>query len=136
MAHVIYCFLLANEEVLNEDNLVDIIDALKKGGFTTTNWHGLGLQLSISHDDLTIIEHNYPNDVVRCLEECLVKWLKTGKAKYTGLAEALKKMGEGAAVNHISSVMKERPEKRRSVLGDTSSDASDSVKEETREVTW
>ena len=102
MAHVIYCFPLANEEVLNKDNLVNIIEALKKGGFTTSNWHELGLQLSISHDDLTIIETNYPNDVVRRLEECLVKWLKTGKATYTGLAEALKKMGEDAAADYIS----------------------------------
>ena len=109
MAHVIYCFPLANEEVLNEYDLVDIIDALKKGGFTTSNWRGLGLRLSISYDDLKIIETNYPKDVVRCLEECLVKWLKTGKATYTGLAEALKKMGEGAAADHISSVKEERP---------------------------
>ena len=102
MAHVLYCFPLANEEVLNQDNLVNIIDVLKDGGFTTSNWRELGLRLSISHDDLTIIETNYPKDVVRCLEECLVKWLKTGKATYTGLAEALKKMGEGAAADYIS----------------------------------
>ena len=102
MAHVLYCFPLANEEVLNQDNLVNIIDALKKSGFKTINWHRLGLRLSISHDDLTIIEHNYPNDVARCLEECLVKWLKTGKATYAGLAEALENIGEGAAADHIS----------------------------------
>ena len=82
--------------------MVNIIDALREGRFTTTNWRELGLQLSISHDDLTIIEHNYPKDVVRCLEECLVKWLKTGKATYTGLAEALENIGEGAAADHIS----------------------------------
>ena len=80
---------------------MDVIGALKEGGFTTTNWHKLGLQLSISHDDLTIIEYNYPKDVVRCLEECLVKWFKTGKATYAGLAEALEKMEEDAAANHI-----------------------------------
>ena len=102
MAHVIYCFLLAVEEVLNEDNLVDIIDALEEGGFATSKWRRLGLRLRIKNDDLTIIETNYPKDVVRCLEECLVKWLKKGKATYTGLAEALKKMGEGTAADHIS----------------------------------
>ena len=102
MAHVLYCFPLANEEVLNQDNLVDIIDALKKGDFTTSEWHILGLQLRIKNDDLTIIETNYPNNVVQCLEECLVKWLKTGKATYTGLAEALKKMAEDAAADYIS----------------------------------
>ena len=82
--------------------MADVIDALEEGGFTTTKWRRLGLRLSISHDDLTIIETNYPKDVVRCLEECLVKWLKTGKATYTGLAKALKKTGEGAAADYIS----------------------------------
>ena len=133
MAHVIYCFPLANEEVLNEDNLVDIIDSFEEGGFTTSRWRKLGLQLRIKNHDLTIIETNYPKDVVRCLEECLVKWLKTGKATYTGLAEALKKMGEGAAADHISLVMEERPEKRRSVSRGTLSDTSGSVKEERQE---
>ena len=102
MAHVIYCFPLANEEVLNEENLVDITDALEEGGFTTSRWRKLGLRLRIKNDDLTTIETNYPKDVVRCLEECLVKWLKTGKATYTGLAEALKRMGVDAAADYIS----------------------------------
>ena len=101
-----YCFLLSNEEVLNEDNLVDIIDALEEHGFTTSNWRRLGLRLRIKNDDLTIIETNYPKDVVRCLEECLVKWLKTGEATYTELAKALKKIGEGAAADHISSFLR------------------------------
>ena len=102
MAHIIYYFPLANEEVLNEDNLVDITDALEEGSFTTSKWRRLGLQLRIRNDDLKTIEYNYPKDADRCLEECLVKWLKTGKATYTGLAEALKKMGEGAAADYIS----------------------------------
>ena len=92
---------IANEEVLTKDDLINIIDALKGGGFTTTNWHSLGLQLTIKYDDLNNIEHNYPQNVERCLTECLVKWLKTGEATYTGLAGALEKMGEGAAANHI-----------------------------------
>ena len=71
--------------------MVDIIDELKEGGFTTSSWLELGLRLRIKNDDLTIIETNYPKDVVRCLKECLVKWLKTGKATYTGLAELLKR---------------------------------------------
>ena len=128
------CILLflANEEVLNMDNFIDIIDALEEGGFTTSKWRRLGLRLRIKNDDLTIIETNYPKDVVRCLEECLVKWLKTGKATYAGLAEALKKTGENTAADHISSVMEERPEKR-SVSRGTLSDTSGSVKEERQE---
>ena len=75
---------------------------LEEGGFTTSRWRKLGLRLRIRNDDLKTIEYNYPKDADRCLEECLIKWLKTGKATYTGLAEALKKMGEGAAADHIS----------------------------------
>ena len=86
---------------------MDIIDALKEGGFTTTNWHRLGLKLSISPDDLKIIEYNYPKDVARCLEECLVKWFKTGEATYDGLADALKEMGDKAAANHITTNISE-----------------------------
>ena len=82
--------------------MVNIIYALEEGSFTTSNWHRLGLQLSIKPDNLTIIETNNPKDVARCLEECLVKWLKTGKATYAGLAEALERMGEGAAADYIS----------------------------------
>ena len=109
---MLYCFLLANEEVLNEDNLVDIIDTLKESGFESTDWRRLGMQLRIKNDDLKTIERDYHNKATQCLEECLVKWLKTGKATYTGLAEARKKMGEGAAADHISSVMEVRQERR------------------------
>ena len=118
---MLYCFLLANEEVLNEDN-VDIIDTLKEGGFESTDRRRLGMQLRIKDDDLETIENDYHNKATRCLE-------KTGKATYTGLAEARKKMGEDAAADHISLVMEERPEERRSVLQGTLSDASGSVME-------
>ena len=83
--------------------MVDIIDVLEEGCFTTSKWRKLGLRLRIKNDDLKVIETNYPKDVVRCLEECLVKWLRTGKATYNGLAEALKKMNEDAAADHIIS---------------------------------
>ena len=83
--------------------MIDITDALEEGGFTTTNWRRLGLRLTIRNDDLKTIEYDHRNDAVRCLEECLLKWLATGKATYNGLAEALKKMGEGAAADHIIS---------------------------------
>ena len=94
-------YIIANEEVLTKDDLTHIINALKKGGFTTTDWHSLGLQLTIKYDDLNNIEHNYPQNVERCLTECIVKWLEMGKATYTGLAKALKKMENKAAADHI-----------------------------------
>ena len=93
--------IIANEEVLTEDDLIHIINALEKGGFTTSNWLRLGLQLTIKINGLKNIEHNNPQNVDRCLDECLLKWLKTGKATYTGLADALEEMGDKAAANHI-----------------------------------
>ena len=93
--------MLSFIDILTEDDLVDIMDALKEGGFTTSDWKRLGLRLRIKNDDLKTIEHNYHTNADRCLEECLVKWLKTGKATYTGLAGALQKMGEGTAADHI-----------------------------------
>ena len=94
---------LANEEVLNEDDLVDIIEALDEGGFASSDWYTLGIQLRIKNNDLKTIESDYHDKATRCLNECLIKWLKTGKATYIRLAEALKKMGEGTAADHISS---------------------------------
>ena len=93
--------MIANEEVLPENKLMNIIDALDEGEFTTAKWRRLGLRLGLRNDDLKTIEYDHRNDAVRCLEECIVKWLKTGEATYTGLAEALEKMKENAAANHI-----------------------------------
>ena len=102
MAHVIYCFPLANEEVLNEDDLVDIIDALDEDGFASSDWYRLGIHLRIKTNDLKTIQYDFRDKATACLVECLVKWLKTGKATYTGLAEALKRMGVDAAADYIS----------------------------------
>ena len=93
--------MLSFIDILTEDDLVDIMDALDNGGFTSTDWRSLGLRFRIKNNDLNVIEHNHSKNVVRCLEECLAKWLKTGKATYAGLAEALEKMGEKAAADHI-----------------------------------
>ena len=113
--------------------MVDIIDALEEGGFARNDWNRLGSQLRIKNDDLKTIESNYHNKATQCLEECLVKWLKTGKATYTGLAEALENMGEGAAADHISSVMEERPEKRSILRGALSDTSGYSFKKERQE---
>ena len=93
--------MLSFIDILTEDDLVDIMDALEEGGFATANWRSLGLRFRIKNNDLNVIEHNHSKNVVRCLHECLVQWLKTGEARYNGLARALDKIGEGAAANHI-----------------------------------
>ena len=52
-----YCFPLANEEVLNKDNLVDNTDALEEGGFASNDCRNrLGSQLRIRNDDTGLVE--------------------------------------------------------------------------------
>ena len=91
---------IANEKVLTDNDLNPILTALRDGGFTTSDWRKLGVKLTIKHNDLKSIETDY-SKVDQRLEECIVKWFKTGKATYTGLAKALEEMGDEAAADHI-----------------------------------
>ena len=90
--------------VLDVNYLNEIVNALGKSKFSADKWFSLGVQLDISHNDLKTIEMNYPRDAQRCLTECLAKWLQSGKATYTGLANALKNMGENAVAQNILSL--------------------------------
>uniref|UniRef100_A0A1X7UI07 Death domain-containing protein n=1 Tax=Amphimedon queenslandica TaxID=400682 RepID=A0A1X7UI07_AMPQE len=56
-------------------DLVKILQNLKDSNFQTTKWFDLGLYLGLIHNDLKVIETNYPQDAERCLKECLAKWL-------------------------------------------------------------
>ena len=74
------------------ENLVDIVRVLKDGSFQTIKWFDLGLYLGLIHNDLKVIETNYPRDAERCLRECLAKWLI--EATWKKLAIAVGEVGE------------------------------------------
>ena len=93
---------IAEKEVLTEDDLIDVINALEEN-FSSSDWYLLGLQLRIKNNDLKTIECDYRDNSYRCLVECLIKWLITGKATYTGLVEALRKMGQNATADYFIS---------------------------------
>ena len=86
------------------NDLNKIVRALEESNFSEAKWFSLGLKLDILHNKLETIETNYPRDVQRCLAECLAKWLKSGKATYTGLVNALKNMGVNAVAQNILSM--------------------------------
>ena len=79
---------------------------LKDGHFQTVKWFDLGLYLGLIHDDLKIIEHNYPRDAERCLRECLAKWLKDDiEATWDKLAIAGGQVGDTSVADYISEII-------------------------------
>ena len=81
------------------EQLVDVIELLKRCGFPETKWHDLGLKLGLHKNTLDAIEANHPSNVCRCLEECLAQWLlradnvdSKGGAAYKSLYDAVRSM--------------------------------------------
>ena len=90
------------------DQLIDVLNLLKRCGFPQTRWYELGLTLGLHKDTLDAIERNHPGDVCRCLIECLSKWLRRvdyvdskGGATFDSLSNALKSMNENAAADKL-----------------------------------
>ena len=88
-------------------DLVDIVRVLKDGSFQTIKWFDLGLYLGLIHNDLKVIETNYPRDAERCLRECLAKWLKDDiEATWDKLAFAVGEVGETSVPTFATSISK------------------------------
>ena len=90
------------------DQLIDVLDLLKRCGFPQTRWHELGLRLGLHKDTLDVLEAVFPRDVPRCLTECLDKWLRRvdyvdskGGATFDSLSDALISMNENAAADKL-----------------------------------
>ena len=89
------------------DQLIDVLDLLKRCGFPQTRWHELGLRLGLHKDTLDAIKKD--NDTTDdCLMECLSKWLRRadkvdsrGGATFDSLSDALKSMNENAAADKL-----------------------------------
>ena len=97
-------------------DLQDVLDALKKQSFTTSNWRQLCLRLGLSYNTLTSIESDH-RKVERQLEEAISHWLrvKYDNKKYAMpswqvLANGLERIQEKAAAEGI---MKEKVLKQR-----------------------
>uniref|UniRef100_A0A1X7T147 Death domain-containing protein n=1 Tax=Amphimedon queenslandica TaxID=400682 RepID=A0A1X7T147_AMPQE len=93
---------------LTINQLIDVLDLLKRCGFPQTRWHELGLRLGLHKNILDAIERNHPGDVSRCFTETLSKWLSRvdnvdskGGATFDSLSDALKSMNENAAADKL-----------------------------------
>ena len=89
------------------DQLIDVLDLLKRCGFPQTRWHELGLRLGLHKATVDAIKRDSDttND---CLIECLSQWLSRadsvdsrGGATFDSLSDALKSMNENAAADKL-----------------------------------
>ena len=57
------------------DQLIDVLDLLKRCGFPQTRWKELGLTLGLLMDSLDAIAENYSKVEDRFIE-CIARWLR------------------------------------------------------------
>uniref|UniRef100_A0A1X7TM76 Death domain-containing protein n=1 Tax=Amphimedon queenslandica TaxID=400682 RepID=A0A1X7TM76_AMPQE len=93
---------------LTIEQLIDVLNLLKRCGFPQRRWKELGLTLGLHKNTLDAIERNHPGDVSGCLTECLSQWLSRadnvdskGGATFDSLSDALKSMNENAAAEKL-----------------------------------
>ncbi|XP_019854581.1 PREDICTED: uncharacterized protein LOC109583605 [Amphimedon queenslandica] len=101
--------MATSQNCLGVDDLVDVLDLLKRCGFPETKWHQLGLRLGLRKNTLDAIEMKYHSDVYRCMTECLSQWLSRadnvdsrGGANLDSLSDALRSINETAVAETLS----------------------------------
>uniref|UniRef100_A0A1X7T258 SH3 domain-containing protein n=1 Tax=Amphimedon queenslandica TaxID=400682 RepID=A0A1X7T258_AMPQE len=92
---------------LTIDQLIDVLDLLKRCGFPQKRWKELGLRLGLHKNTLDIIKRD-SDTTYECLAECLSQWLSRadnvdskGGATFDSLSDALKSMNENAAADKL-----------------------------------
>ena len=81
---------------------------MKQGGFSSSMWYSLGIQLGLLTTTLKEIEANHRGDVGRCLAECLESWLNNGdNCTWDSLEDALEKIGGNTTAIEIRERSKE-----------------------------
>ena len=89
------------------EQLIDVLDLLKRCGFPQRRWKELGLTLGLLMDSLDAIAENYSKVEDRFIE-CIARWLRRadnvdsrGGATFDSLSDALKSMNENAAADKL-----------------------------------
>ena len=89
------------------EQLVDVLDVLKRCGFPEARWQDLGLRLGLHKNTLDAIK-NDNNTTSSCYTECLSQWLRRadnvdskGGATWDSLSDALRSMNEIAVADKL-----------------------------------
>ena len=84
------------------------MEILKQYNFPEAKWLEFGLKLGLIHPTLEAINANHRGNTLRCLMECLSKWLrKSHYPTWQTLANALRKLEEKAVAENIEKTSKE-----------------------------
>ena len=102
-------WLLFFKQLTGIQQLSDVLELLKKCGFSEKGWFDLGLALGLSYSTLNTIKANYPQNTHQCLIECLSKWLKRaddvdskGGATWDSLSTGLQSINEIAVADTLN----------------------------------
>ena len=100
--------LLFIKQLTGIQELNNVLELLKKCGFSEKRWFDLGLALGLSKNTLDTIKADYPQNTHQCLIECLSKWLERaddvdskGGATWDSLSDALRSMNEIAVADKL-----------------------------------
>ena len=95
--------MLFIKQLTGIQQLSDVLELLKKYGFSETRWFELGLVLGLSKNTLDTIKADHPQDTHQCVIECLSKWLiradavdSKGGATWDSLSTGLRSINENA----------------------------------------
>ena len=98
---------LVSQSTLSIKDLREVLNDLRKGGFSDQSYYDLGLELGLYRNTLDNIRADYSNAKDH-LRECISRWLeradnvdKYGGANWTTLCNAVEKINR-AAVEYIS----------------------------------
>ena len=100
--------MLFIKQLTGIQQLNDVLELLKKFGFSETRWFKLGLALGLSKTTLDTIKADHPQDTHQCVIECLSKWLKRadgvdskGGATWDSLSTGLRSINENAVADML-----------------------------------
>ena len=63
----------------------DVISATS----SVVDWLTLGIFLKVNYEQLKTIEKNYPGNLIRCRQEMLNNWIRSGNATWSILVNVL-----------------------------------------------
>ena len=99
---IFICILILDKMYLIVTDLPEVLQLLRRHGYSGDRYYGLGLYLGLSPATLDIITLNNYGDIDGCLYECLKSWLQRADGvQYTkggptihSLVSALRGIGE------------------------------------------
>ena len=88
--------------ILHIRSLCDIIFVFKQGGFSSTDWFILGIELGVLKSRLAVIEQEFGKNIDRCLLKCLDTWINMSTHRtWIQLSDALHRINYVQLANNI-----------------------------------